>query len=300
MTIPLADSMDPGTHEARVLAWRHARVARLVAPDSWLSLVGKFWLRPGDNTAGGNDACDVILPHDKAPAAIGIFRLETNSVCFLPAPGVEITLRRTGETALAPVVGPAALKTDLNGAPDQLIVAPHALSCEIMQRESGFAVRVRDRDSPARTGFSGIDYFPIRHDLRVVARFVTYPTPKTIELAYETGASEHNQALGYAEFELDGQPCRVDPVLEGNGARLLLVFADPTNRDSSYGAGRFLYASLPEDGQLVLDFNQAFSPPCAFTPYALCPLPPPQNRLPVRIEAGEKRPREHAADDQAG
>ena len=297
-----SDVLEPADHEARILAWRRARLARLTAPDSWLSLVGKYWLREGDNTLGSDAHCDVIVPHsadrpNKPLGELGVFALRDGLVRFTPTAGAEVLLRGPGELTASPIREPITLRTDLQGTPDRLLLG--AVSCEVMQRDAGFAIRVRDPESAERTGFAGLDYFPIRHELRVISRFTPYDPPKPIDLAYETGATEHNVSPGSATFELDGQVCQVEPVLEGNGKRLLLVFSDPTNRDSSYGAGRFLYAPLPEGDRLVLDFNQAFNPPCAFTPYALCPLPPLQNRLAVRIEAGEKRPRTPAHDPNA-
>jgi hypothetical protein len=207
-------------------------------------------------------------------------------------------LQRSGVAEIAEIVEPVQLTTDLAGAPDRVLCGE--LSCEIMQREQGFAVRVRDPESPTRKAFSGLDYFPIRHDLRVLAELDAYTPYKPLDLAYDGGASEHYESPGRARFELDGVTCELDVVLDGNGSRLLAVFADATNRDSSYGAGRFLYAPLPVERRVVLDFNQAFNPPCAFTPHALCPLPPQQNRLAVRIEAGEKRPRESHENHDGG
>lgn len=284
----LRDRSMTDDHEARVLAFRRARLSRLLAVDGWLSLVGKFPLHEGDNVAGSDEGCDVVLPGASVAARVGSFQLHERAVTFTPLRKGEVGLRRAGESAQTLLEGPVQLTTDLHGAPDRLILG--TLSCEIMQRERGFAVRVRDRDSARRLEFPGIEHYPIRHDLRIVARFAPYDPPKPVDLEYEDGGSEHYVSPGAAELTWGGQTYRLDPVYDGNRTRLLLVFADATNRDSTYGAGRFLYAPLPEGDRVVLDFNLAFNPPCAFTPYALCPLPPPQNRLPVRIEAGEKRP----------
>jgi uncharacterized protein (DUF1684 family) len=151
-------------------------------------------------------------------------------------------------------------------------------------------VRARDPESETRREFAGIQHFPVHPKWRVVARFERYEPPKEIDLGYEAGASEVHLSPGAAVFEIDGVACRLDPVFDAGNKRLYLVFWDPTGRDSTYGAGRFLYAPLPEGDRVLLDFNQAFSPPCAFTPYAACPLAPAQNRLRVRVEAGEKSP----------
>jgi hypothetical protein len=137
----------------------------------------------------------------------------------------------------------------------------------------------------------GIEHFPIDPRWRVVARLERYEPAKPVDLGYLGGAAGRYLSPGVAVFEVDGVPCRIDPVLDESGGRLYVVFWDPTARDATYGAGRFLYAPLPEGDRVLLDFNQAFSPPCAFTPHAACPLAPAQNRLPIRVEAGERRPR---------
>jgi uncharacterized protein (DUF1684 family) len=196
------------------------------------------------------------------------------------------------ERALAPAQS-VTLTSDLHGAPDKLVLG--TLTMEVMERDAGVFIRVRDPQSPTRTAFPGLDYFPIDAKWRVVAKLEPYAPPKEIPLAYESGSHERYFSPGAAVFEVDGVQYRIDPVLDGDRPRLYVVFWDETARDETYGAGRFLYAPLPQGDRVLLDFNQAFSPPCAFTPYALCPLPPPQNRLPVRVCAGEKRPREYAA-----
>jgi uncharacterized protein (DUF1684 family) len=274
-------------HEAAVEAWRSARLGRLTAPEGWLSLVGRFPLEEGASRAGGSDACEIPLPGDKAPPAVGVFQRVGAEVTFTPAPGVAITLRgRDGTNPLAPGVA-ARVRTDGGGPADRLALG--ALTFEITDRESGMFVRVRDPDSPARRDFTGIDHYPIDPKWRVVAHIEPYAEPKVIELDYEAGTTQRYVSPGAAVFEIDGVQCRIDPVYEDEQRkRLYVVFWDPTARDTTYGAGRFLYAPLPEDGRVLLDFNQAFSPPCAFTPYSACPVAPPQNRLSVRVEAGEK------------
>jgi hypothetical protein len=273
-------------HEASVLAWRRARLARLTAEDSWLSLVGKFPLHDGDNRVGAADGCEVLLPADKAGRSLGRFTLQQSSVTFTLAPNVSIALRTEATTRMLAANETVPLTSDRAAVPDLLLLG--SLTLEVMERESGFAIRVRDSENPARLHFPGIDHYPIAAQWRVVAKLEPYDPHKSIELAYETNSTEHYVSPGSALFEVAGHVCRVDPVIDGNRSRLFLVFWDPTARDTTYGAGRFLYAPLPKGDRVLLDFNQAFSPPCAFTAYAMCPLPPPQNRLAVRVEAGEK------------
>jgi uncharacterized protein (DUF1684 family) len=291
------ETFDAREHAADVEALRKARLARLTSEESWLSLIGKFWLTEGDSRVGSDERFEVTLPADKAPLQLGTFhvrRAETSQaiqVSFTPAASVCVEARRAGRKTLDPIDGTVQLTSDAAGEPDRLVFGP--LLLEVMERAGAVAIRVRDKQNQVRLDFPGIDYFPIDPTYRVVAEIERYATEKTIELPYETGATETFVCPYAARFTLHGVTYRVDPVLDGPRPRLYLIFADETNRDSSYGAGRFLYASLPRGEKVVLDFNEAFNPPCAFTPYAVCPLPPPQNRLPVRIPAGEMRPREH-------
>jgi len=281
---------DRDEHEASVLAWRRARLGRLTAPDSWLSLIGRFALEEGDNRTGSAEDCVVTLPEDKAPSLIGNFHRSADVVTFTPTePGTSL-LRGSADVQPLTPASSITLRSDRDGTPDKVVLG--SLTMEVMQRESGVFVRVRDPESPSRLNFAGIEHYPIDPKWRVVAKFERYEPPMPLDLGYETGSAEHYVSPGAAVFEIDGVRHRLDPVLDSNGKRLYLVFWDQTGRDTTYGAGRFLYAPLPVGDRVLLDFNQAFSPPCAFTPYALCPLPPAQNRLPIRVEAGEKRPHE--------
>lgn len=285
-------SYDRARHEASVLAWRRARLSRLTAPDGWLSLIGRVALEHRTPLYAGSAAgSDVPLPAEKAPSRVGRFERDGSDVSFTPEPGVSLSLHgEGGARELTPGIS-VRLRTDRDGRGDKLVIG--ALSMEVTERVSGIFVRVRDPESPARREFSGIEYFPIDPKWRVVARFEPYDPPRAVELPYEAGTTQHYVAPGTAIFEVDGVGCRIDPVFDGNRKRLYLVFWDPTSRDMSYGAGRYLYAPLPVADRVLLDFNLALSPPCAFTPHVACPLAPPENRLPVRVEAGERRPSTH-------
>jgi uncharacterized protein (DUF1684 family) len=276
--------------EREVLAWRAARVARLTAPDGWLSLVGKDWLAQGSQRIGSAPDAAVMLPAGKAPEQFGELELSQGVVRFTPARAGQARIQRAGSQQTEPVTGTIELATDARGPADRLWSGEIAI--EIMERSGTFAARVRDRESSARLQFPGIEYYPIRAEWRVRARLERYTPERSLKLLYETGAEQPYVVPGAAVFEVDGVEYRIDPVFEGGRARLFVLFADATNRTETYGAGRFLYAPWPQHhgDEVILDFNQAFSPPCAFTPYAVCPLPPAQNRLPLAIEAGEKRP----------
>jgi uncharacterized protein (DUF1684 family) len=284
----LSHELDPEAHEQQVHAWRNARVGRLTAPDSWLSLIGKHFIEPGVSSVGSHPQNHIVLPEERAPAQLGTFTLREGAVTFEPAKGAVPRLRtRAGEERS--LQGPTPLTTDAHGTPDKILLG--SLSLEVMERAGAFAVRVRDSESPRRAAFQGIQYYPIEPTLRVVAQLEPYSPAKPIELAYDTGNAELKHAPFAAVFEREGKTVRLDLVPEGP-QRFFLLFWDQTCRSESYGAGRFLYAAPPRGDRIVLDFNQAFSPPCAFTPFAACPLPPPQNRVQLALRAGEKAPAE--------
>jgi hypothetical protein len=153
---------------------------------------------------------------------------------------------------------------------------------------------MKDKQSPLLEEFTGLRWFPVREEYRVNSRFVPYSSPKKVPVPNILGQVEQLPSPGYVVFTVGGKEVRLDPVLEEPDAtELFFIFRDQTAGKETYPAGRFLYTPMPKDGALVLDFNKAFSPPCAFTPYATCPLPPRQNRLAVRIEAGEMRSGHH-------
>ncbi len=269
------------SYRAAVQKWRQERETRLRAEDGWLSVAGLFWLKDGRNSFGAARSCDVVLPEGAAPALSGAFELEGGRTSVRLEPGVAA---RVGGQ---PVTGTRALRPDSAGSPDVLELG--RLKLFVIERGGRFAIRLKDPDCAARKDFTGLTWFPIDERYRVEARFVPYDPPKPIAVPNVLGRTETMPSPGRAEFTLDGKALHLDGVLEEPGAReLFFILHDETSGRESYGAGRFLYAKLPKGGKLILDFNKAYGPPCAFTPYATCPLPPPQNWLPVRIEAGEK------------
>jgi hypothetical protein len=209
---------------------------------------------------------------------VGSFDFQGGKTVFHPAPGAPVTLN--GKPAST-----ATLAADSTGSPDALVIGN--LTMFVIQRGSRFGVRVKDKDSEVRRKFTGTHWFPIGEEYRVTAKFVPYTPPKKITIPNILGDEEQEASPGYVEFTLKGQQLRLDPVSEDHS--LFFIFKDLTAGKETYPSGRFLYAAMPQNGETILDFNQAVDPPCAFTPYATCPLPPPQNYLPVRIEAGELR-----------
>ena len=250
-------------YQDEISQWRRAREAALRADNGWLTVAGLFWLRDGANFFGQDPANDIVLPG--GPARAGSFQLHDG----------QVTVTMEGSTrALRPDSGDAA--------------KVGRLSLFVIKRSDKFGIRLKNPDSPERRDFRGIEYFPAREEYRVTARFVA--APKKIPILNVLGQTEQSECPGYAVFRLHGEELRLYPILEEPGAKeLFFIFRDQTAGKETYGAGRFLYSALPSGGQVVLDFNKAHNPPCAFTAYATCPLTPPENRLPVRIEAGEKK-----------
>ena len=261
-------------------SWRDGRVKRLASPSGWLTLVGLHWLEPGDNVFGSDPECAVPLPAGKAPKRAGVLVLSEGVVRIKPVPdaGVMLDGKAVGERVLG---DDTAEKTDVLTLGD--------LSFFVIKRGDRFGVRVKDAQSPVRTNFKGLDYFPADPKWRVSGTFVPYDAPKKVAIPTVLGTTDTMEAPGLVTFTVDGKELTLEPVVEDpKDPTLWFIFKDATSAKETYGAGRFLYADMPKDGKVVVDFNQAYNPPCAFTPYATCPLPPKQNWLPIRVEAGEK------------
>jgi len=272
-------------YRAEIEKWRQQREARLEAEDGWLAVAGLFWLDEGVNLFGSGPGNSIVLPAGAAPPVAGAFELREGKVSVRVEPGVAVT-------AAGKPVADMEVRSDDPGPPDVLKLG--RLSLQVIARGGRYGIRMKDPESEARRNFAGLRWFPVRDDMRVDARFVPWPSPRTIPIPNVLGQVNDLPGPGYAEFTLAGRTLRLEPVIEEPGAQeLFFIFRDETAGKDTYPAGRFLYSPMPKDGAVVLDFNKAYSPPCAFTAYATCPLPPPQNRLPVRIEAGEKDPHRH-------
>ncbi len=268
----------PLSYKDEIEQWRHRRETALKAEDGWLTLAGLFWLKEGPNTVGATPATDMALPKGSAPARVGEFDFHNGITTFRAAPGGEATLN--GQS-----VSEATMKPDSTGRPDVLRVRD--LSLFVIQRGDRYGLRVKDKNSPLRRAFTGLKYFPTNEKYRLPAKFVSYQPAKMIPVPNILGQVDEETSPGYVEFTLDGRVFRLDPTSEDG--MLFIVFKDLTSGKETYPAGRFLYAEPPQGDEVILDFNKAYNPPCAFTPYATCPLPPKQNYLPIRIEAGELR-----------
>lgn len=264
-------------YHAAVRKWRDEREARLKADGGWLSVAGLTWLKQGENRFGTDKAAAIVLPEGSAPAIAGAFELK----------GTETTVKLAAGTAARmaglPLAGAALLRPDSAD-----VVEVGSVSLQVIERGGRFGIRLKDKNAAARREFTGCRWYEIKEAYRIEATWVAHPLPRPLKVPNILGETESMPSPGYAEFRVGGKLVRLDGVLETpQSTQLWFILRDQTSGKETYPAGRFLYADLPKAGKVVLDFNKSYNPPCAFTAYATCPLPPPQNWMPVRIEAGE-------------
>jgi uncharacterized protein (DUF1684 family) len=280
-----ADSID---YRQEVEQWRTDRVTRLTAPAGWLSLIGLEWLQPGENRIGSAADNDIVV--SAMPAHLGVASLRADGrvhLALVADSGALIDGKPLREATLVDDAG--------EGTPTRVSVG--TLSFLAIDREGRKGLRIRDSDAATRRDFAGIDYFPIDPAWRIEADWVPAGAGQTLEMGTVIGTTEKYPVPGTARFSRDGKTFEILPVIEVPGdAQYFVVFADRTSGRETYGAARFLYIDPPKDGKVTLDFNKAYNPPCAFTPFATCPLAPPENRLDLRVTAGEKNYRGGHAD----
>jgi hypothetical protein len=258
--------------------WHKKRIERLKTETGWLNLVGLYWLKEGENTFGGAPDNNIVFP-ENAPAHIGTLILDNGKVTAKINPDVEVMTDSQAVKELE-------LKDDLSANPT--VLKNGSLRWYIINRNGKYGIRLRDLNAPLVKEFKGIDTYPVDEKWKVDARFIPYPSPKVIEIPNIIGSVEKDTVKGRLEFNLEGKKYTLDPVSEGN--EFFIIFADETNGEETYGAGRFLYTEKPDSlGIVEMDFNKAYNPPCTFTRFATCPLPPKQNYLHLKIEAGEKK-----------
>lgn len=263
----------------QLTTWQATMEANLKTRDGWLSVVGLDWLNEGKNTIGSDLSNDVVFPAGSTPEFVGFLTLDNGKVTL------------TVTTSEAVFVNDEPVKTadvqdDNTGISTVKI---REVTFTVLKRGDAYGVRTRDPQSPARSSFTGRKWFPINPAYRLQATFHPYDDVKSIEVDNILGTQTALKGLGYITFELDGE-ARQFIAFEGGAKQLWLIFRDTSSGQETYGSGRFLMADILEDGTVDLDFNKAYNPPCAFTPYATCPLPPRENHLPVALRVGEKLP----------
>lgn len=268
--------------EAEHGRWRERRLRELTAPESWLGLVGLYWLEPGRNTVGSAPGSAVPMP--EGPSHLGDLLWEGTELAWRPAPGSNASVQGGEERA----GGDLVLRTDIAGEVTASRVRSGDLVFFVIEREGRLAVRLRDLRWNEKRSFTGVDCYPFDPAWRLEATWQELAQPVTMEVPNVTGELKPVMVRWKAVFQVEGKEISLLP-LEVGDSGVFFVLRDATSGRETYGGGRFLRAKLPEAGRLILDFNRAYNPPCAFTPFATCPLPPPENWLPIPIRAGEKK-----------
>lgn len=267
------------TYQDEIREWQSRRLKKLLAEDGWTTLVGLFWLEPGENTFGRATDNRMAMDYPGLPEQVGTFQMAGREVRFMAAPDAKVFHQGRPVSAIGPLADDSAL------APTVLAVG--SLSFYLIERSGRLGIRIKDSRADARVHFRGLEYFPVDPNWRLAARFEPYSPARKIPITTVLGMQEEMPAPGALVFKVDGMAYRLDAVLEPGERDWFVMFADRSNGRQSYGAGRFLYVSPPANGETVIDFNKSYTPPCAFSAFATCPLPPPQNRLPIAVTAGE-------------
>lgn len=272
--------LSANSYQRSIEQWRSQHEAKLKADNGWLTVVGLDWLKQGENRVGSDPSLEIVLPKS-APARVGSLVVQNGHARFKPASGVPVTLN--GKPAVE-----AELKADDQPKYDALDVG--RVRFFVIKRGDKLGVRIKDNDSAARREFTGMRWYPVDPSWRIEAKYIPWDKPRTLTFDTVIGVKEQDESPGYVAFERNGNEYRLEATVDEG--QLWFVMRDQTSGKATYAASRFLYADLPADlrkaGTVELDFNKAENPPCVFSNYATCPLPPPQNRLALAITAGEK------------
>lgn len=266
------------TYEEEINAWRKNRLERLTADDGWVTLAGLFWLREGENRFGRSPSNNLVANYPGFPDQAGVFSVA----------GTEVRFRAHGQADIrcqGQPVSELRLTSDLDGPPTVLHF--QAFSWHLIQRGEKLGIRMKWSDHPNRKRLTRIPSFPVSTEWRVTGRFYPYKTPKKLMIPSVIGIDNAEECPGEIRLRVKGHEVIFYPT--GNRDSLTLLFGDAGNGGESYSGGRFLPLEAPDrEGNIVVDFNRAYNPPCVFTPYATCPIPIMENILPFPVEAGEK------------
>lgn len=271
---------DPAYLE-EIATWREARVENLKRPNGWLTLVGLHWLSEGDNAFGSDSTNAVVFPRDEIPGVMGTITVQDGAAGVTIAPGVDVFCNGKPVTTMK-------LRHDQEDE-GPTVLSYGTLSWHVIERSGRLGVRVRDSESRTLREFAGVETFPVDPRWRIEGKLEPHDPPRTIEITNALGDVTHEPSPGSIVFEIQGRTHRLVPIAEEGDEELFIVFGDATSGKETYGGGRFLAVDRPgADGRVIVDFNKAYNPPCVFTPYATCPLPPPENVLAIAVRAGEK------------
>ncbi len=271
-------ALEISPYQQSVEKWRQAYEAKLKADDGWLTVSALLWLHEGDNSFGSAADNDIVLPYSYVPARAGRFELHAGKTVVHINPDVPVTMQgKSVDTAELP---PDSKK-------DRLVIGD--LTFFVHASGKRYGIRVKDKNNQLRKEFKGLHWYPVNEAYRFNARYVAYPSPREIQIENLVGDRGTTLIAGYVAFSLDGKEYLLDAEKADDEGNLFIVFRDLTSKTETYPAARFLDADPRRDGKVEIDFNKAYNPPCAYNPYATCPLPSARNRLPVAIPVGEKR-----------
>jgi|WetSurMetagenome_2_1015567.scaffolds.fasta_scaffold170368_2 uncharacterized protein len=274
-------TIDLVAYQKEIQDWQNKRAEGLKKENGWLTLCGLFWLNEGENKFGTDSSNAIIFPTQKSPGYAGSIFLENNQLRFKCAKGIKLICNDSS-------LSETKIQSDESGKATPTIMKLGTLSFHIIKRGDKLGVRLRDKENSSRINFKGLEYFPTDAKWRLNAKFEPYDPPKIIPIVNVLNQISKDTCPGAIVFEIEDKTFQFDALKEGK--EFFIIFHDETAGKETYGMGRFLYTSLPDStNNLILDFNKAYNPPCAFTEFATCPLPPKQNFLPIRVEAGEKK-----------
>jgi len=287
---PALPPVDVAVHRDSIDLWHNFRRNAIYGRTGWSTVVGLWWVEPGEITMGSDSSNKIVLPRDRSPGRLGSVHIGQDSTWFVTARGATVTL----DTMPAPITS-ARLRSDYE--PKATVLRSGSLMIHYIVREDRgvykHALRIRDTASAARMGPQRLRYFPTDIKWRVQARYTPSPKPDSVNIIGVLGMETRMSHEGDLEFMLEGQRRKLMVIREpeDHGTNLFLMFTDSTNRTETYPATRYVWVTPPDSlGRTIVDFNKAFNPPCAFTKFSTCPFPPKGNHLPFRVEGGEWNP----------
>jgi len=263
-------------YEKSITKWRQELDSNLRRENGWLALAGLFWLRKGTNLIGSDPESDILLPQ-RAPARLGTFNFDGDNVTLNVDSDLQVEVNGVAARS-------ALLDADQEEMPSYITFGE--MRMVVVRRSKGVGIRLWDNTRKERRTFPGRKWYPVKKELRVPATYTRYETPRIVKMPDILGAIHDEPMHGFASFQLNGKKYELIAEELPDGG-LYVPFMDLTNSKSTFPSGRFQYTDLHENGKVVIDFNKAYNPPCAFTKYATCTFPPQENRLNVAIEAGE-------------
>jgi uncharacterized protein len=278
-----SNDIDKNKYTEEIKQWQTNRSKQINREDGWLSLAGLFWLEEGKNLIGTDPSNRVVFPEGSTPAKAGTIILQNGDIKIIPTNGKIFKYHDSLITQMK-------LISDESGKAKPTILTAGSASFYVIKRGDKFGIRIKDKNSPALKNFKGLDFFPPDPAWRIEAVYKLHPEPKIMEIASVIGTVEADTFPGALFFQINGQEYNLDVTSNPETKELYLMFTDETTGKETYGNGRQLSTSKPDEkGNLIIDFNKAINWPCAYTSYATCPIPPKQNHIPVRVEAGEKK-----------